>query len=210
MTLLGDDNMAETTSEDEGPARRREPLRRCLASGEVLPKERMIRFVVGPEGRLLPDVGGDLPGRGLWIGANRAMVQTAIAKGLFAKAARTKLAVPPALADWIEELLVTRCLDRLGLARRAGQAVAGFEKVKGWLADGRAALLIEASDGGADGLGKIAAKAVGLPVLTLFRADELGAALGRERTVHVAVAAGALAQKLRDDAERLAGFRTNS
>ena len=193
---------------------RRDPLRRCIASGTVQPKEGMIRFVVSPDGDVVPDLDGSLPGRGLWLGAERALVERAVAKKLFAKAARRAVRVNEDLLPRLTALLERRCLDFIGLARRAGQAVAGFEKVREALQSGRVCrtgapgLLLAASDGADDGRGKMRALAGGLPLLELFDSASLGAALGRDITVHALIARGALADRLRVDAGRLTGLRT--
>ncbi|MCP5366316.1 MAG: RNA-binding protein [Hyphomicrobiales bacterium] len=183
------------------------PHRRCLVEGRSRPCAAMVRFVVGPDQEVVPDVEGRLPGRGLWLSAARDVVNTACARNLFARAARSRVRVPEGMADRVEALLAARCLSLIGLARRAGGAVAGFEKVRLWLRDNRPAVLLAASDGAADGRAKIAALAPGAPVLDLFGADELGRALGRERVVHAALAPGRLADRLMAEADRLAGFR---
>lgn len=186
------------------------PLRRCVVTRRVLPKDRLIRFVVDGGGEVVPDLEGRLPGRGLWLQARRDIVETACAKGGFARAARVQVKVPDALAERIEMLLRRRCLDLLGLARRAGQAAAGFEQVRAWLREGRAAVLIAASDGAEDGRSKLAALGRDLPRVELFTAAELGAALGRERAVHVTLARGSLARRFVAEAQRLAGFSPGS
>lgn len=185
------------------------PLRRCIATRAVLPKAAMVRFVVGPSGAVVPDIEGRLPGRGLWLCADRDIVRRAAQKNLFAKAARAAVTVPDGLAEQVEGLLARRCLDLLGLARRAGQAVAGFEKVQGWLAADRVGLLLAASDGGADGRRKLGGAARrDVPVVALFSGAELAGALGRDGVVaHAAVAAGDIAERLAREAGRLAGLR---
>lgn len=198
----------------EEPRDRRDPLRRCIVSGTVQPKLGMIRFVVSPDGEVVPDIDGSLPGRGLWLGAERALVERAVAKKLFAKAARRAVRVDAELLPRLTALLERRCLDLIGLARRAGQAVAGFEKVREALQSGRVgrtgvpALLLAASDGAADGRSKLRGLAGDLPVLEAFESAALGAALGRDITVHALIARGALADRLRVDAGRLMGLRT--
>jgi len=167
----------------------------------------MVRFVVGPDGCVVPDVEERLPGRGLWLSAVRNVVNTATAKDLFAKAARRRVTVPPALADRIEALLLRRCLDLVGLARRAGQAVVGFEKVRGELKAGRGALLLAAADGAADGREKIRALAPEMALAAVLKSGELGAAFGRDHAVHALVAPGRLAERLMVETRRLAGFR---
>jgi uncharacterized protein len=183
------------------------PLRRCLVTREVLPKTDLIRFVVGPDAMLVPDVAGRLPGRGLWVKAQGEVLAAAVAKRLFAKAAKQQVEVPADLIERTGALLAQRCLDLLGLARGAGQAVAGFEKVRDWLATGRAGLLLAAADGAADGRRKLAQLAQGIPVLTLFSSVELSAALGRDNVVHAALAKGGLAERMKVEAGRLAGLR---
>jgi uncharacterized protein len=183
------------------------PLRRCLVTREVLPKTDLIRFVVGPDAMLVPDVAGRLPGRGLWVKAQGEVLAAAVAKRLFAKAAKQQVEIPADLVERTAALLTQRCLDLLGLARGAGQAVAGFEKVRDWLATGRAGLLLAAADGAADGRRKLAQLAQGIPVLALFSSAELSAALGRDNVVHAALAKGGLAERLKAEAGRLAGLR---
>ena len=169
----------------------------------------------GAGGRAVADIEGRLPGRGLWITPSRAAIGEALRKKLIARAARRQVEVPADLADRIEVGLLRRCLDLLGLARRAGQAVTGYEKVRARLKDGAAGLLIGAADASGDGRRKLrnlaAATSDGrLPLVEVLSATELGAALGRENAVHVALAPGRLAERLRDEAARLAGMRMES
>ncbi|HWE98719.1 MAG TPA: RNA-binding protein [Caulobacteraceae bacterium] len=185
--------------------------RRDIVSGEVRDEGRLIRFVEGPEGEVVPDLARRLPGRGLWVAADRASVETAARRGLFAKAARKRLKADAALADQIESLLKSRLLSGLGLARRAGELTCGFESVRDALRSGRVAALIEASDGAEDGRRKL----VGLArhanpaprIVGVFAGSELDLALGLENVVHTALLAGRAAQTWTCDVERLAGFR---
>lgn len=163
-------------------------LRRCLASGRRLPPEAMLRFVVDPEGRLVADFQRRLPGRGLWLAAEAAIVREAVAKKLFAKAARRPVEVAPDLPRQLAAAARERFLAQLGLARRAGALVAGFDQVRAALVQGQAALLIEAADGAPAGREKLSTAAgKGLAVIDRFTAAELGRALGRDIAVHLAV-----------------------
>jgi hypothetical protein len=182
------------------------PLRRCIVTREVLPKEALIRFVIDPAGTIVPDVAGELPGRGLWVKAERPVLATAVAKNLFAKAARRPVDVPVDLPDRTAALLSQRCLDLIGLARRAGDVVCGFEKVRDALRNDRVGILLAAADGAADGRGKLQALAGDRPTLALFAGAELSASLGRENVVHAAVAPGRLAERLTIESARLAGL----
>lgn len=184
------------------------PLRRCIVSGVRQPKEDMLRFVIGPDGGVVVDIAGDLPGRGFWLSANRDMVNKASEKNLFSKAARLKVDVPADLVSEAERLLVRKCLDLIGLARRSGQVVAGFDQVKAWLQAGKSGVLLGAADGARDGRNKIRASGRDLPLIEVFCSEELGAAIGRLNAVHMMIAPGRLADKLLIDAERLSGFRT--
>lgn len=188
------------------------PERRCIVTGEVRPKDAMIRFVVRPgeagaAGELVPDLQARLPGRGLWITAERDIVARAVAKNLFSRAARGAVTVAPDLADRLEALLARRCIDHLGLARRAGQAVAGYEQVRSWVERGRAGVLVGARDGSPEGQRKVLAGAGDIPVVAVMSGQELGAAFGREWFGHVALAPGRIAQGFCREAARLAGFR---
>jgi len=172
----------------------------------------MLRFVVDPEHRIVIDVDGKLPGRGLWLSADRDMLHTACAKNLFARAARSQVKVPEDLAERVEEQLVRRCLSHIGLARRAGQAIAGFEKVEAWLKSGKGVgLLLAASDGSEQGRAKITSLARALAakasLVDSLDSAELGAAFGRDKAVHAVLAKGRLAGKLLVDASRLKGLR---
>jgi uncharacterized protein len=207
--------MAEKALADEvgdmGEVELSGPMRRCLASREVRPKAELLRFVVGPDDRLLPDPAERLPGRGLWLTPRRDIVAAAAAKGLFAKAAGGRVVVPADLAGEVEGLLAQRCLGLLGLARRAGVVRTGFEKVHADLKAGRAGLLLAASDGAADGRAKLATLAAvaspPVPVVALFDSETLSAALGHEGVVHASLAPGGMAARLLREVGRLEGMR---
>lgn len=184
--------------------------RRDIVSGEVMAEARLIRFVVGPDAAVVPDLARKLPGRGLWVAADRASVDVAARKGLFARAAKSKVVAPPGLADHVADLLKSRLLSALGLARRGGDLTSGFEKVASAIASGKAAWLVEASDGAGDGRRKILSlarrRSPPPPVFGVFAAAELGLALGRENVIHTAFLAGRAAERWAEDVRRLAGF----
>ena len=172
-----------------------------------MPKETLIRFVVGPDDTVVPDLAGDLPGRGIWLSARRDVVNTAGEKNLFSRAAKRKVRVPAGLADALEAQIVRRCGETLGLARRAGQIAAGFEKAAGWLRAGKGGVLIAARDAGADSQAKLRALAPDMPRFQVLDAAELGPAVGRDHLVHAVVLAGRLADRLLVEQVRLKGFR---
>lgn len=185
---------------------RQEPERRCIVTGETGPKAGLVRFVVGPEGQVVPDVLGKLPGRGIWVTAGRAELETAARKNLFSRAAKQPVTVPEGLAEMVERLLVRRVTDLVALTRKSGDAVAGFEKVKDWLAQGRAKVLLQASDGSVRGKSKLWTPEGGR-FFGCLTSDELGLAFGRQSVIHAALAAGGLTERVIEDAARLAGVR---
>ena len=111
-------------------------MRRCIVSRAVRPRSTLLRFVVDPDGGIVPDVDERLPGRGLWLSPNRDMIEMAARKRAFARAARQQVSVPEDLGDRVASLLTRRCLDLLALARRAGQVVWGFDSVRTRLKEG--------------------------------------------------------------------------
>lgn len=184
--------------------------RTCIVTRAVLPEERLVRFVVDPQGQVVPDVAAKLPGRGMWVSANRATLEQAVAKGHFSRAAKASVAVTFEIVNRVEILLVERMCGDLGLARRAGQLAVGFEGVARALAGAQPpVVLIEASDGADDGRRKLRAmaKAGGVAVIDCLSRAEMSLALGRENVVHAALKSGRLSERLAVDAGRLGGFR---
>jgi predicted RNA-binding protein YlxR (DUF448 family) len=171
---------------------------------ERLAKEAMIRFVLGPERNLVPDLAERLPGRGMWLSAKADVIEQAIRRGAFAKAARGEVLAPPDLRATVEDGLRGRIRDLVGFARRAGQAVSGWQAAREWLQAGRAGLMVQAADGSpAEKARLIGHRQV--PVVDPLPGAELGALFGRDRAVHVAIAPGRLAERIAAEAARLAG-----
>ncbi len=180
--------------------------RRSVATRRVQPRAGMVRFVVGPDGRLVPDVLERLPGRGLWLEARRdLLVERKTQKALARSGAR--MDDPAGLAEEVAGALERRCLDLLGLAKRGRQAVAGYEKVKEAFARGKVALLFVARDAGRDARTAFHRLPPGTRRVVAFDRAQQGRALGREDAVFVAVLRGRLARKLERELVRLAGFR---
>lgn len=186
-------------------------VRTCIATGEEGPPERMIRFVVGPEGDAVPDLARRLPGRGMWVRADRAALERAVERKLFSKAARAAVKAPADLVQRVERLLLERALDDLGRARRAGRAVAGFVKVEQMIGQRRAGLLVVADEADGDGLAKL--RTSGVPIEKLGDAQALGRIFGRDQAVYVAIArddaGGVFTQRIATGAARWRGFRSN-
>jgi len=209
---------------DPGPPRAggknvRDPERRCIVTMVRRPQTEMIRFVLSPDNEVTPDIDGRLPGRGAWVTASAENLGAALKRGSFARAFKSPAKANPALPGQVETLLAKRVLDLLGLARGAGQVIAGYEQVRDALKSDQVACLIEASDGSNDGRRKLASLsfavsrghggAEGQEMLAIgcFTADELGMALGRPRVVHACLKQGPFARKWIGEVSRLAGFR---
>ena len=170
----------------------------------------MIRFVVGPEGQIVPDLQAKLPGRGIWLSARRDVLETARARNAFARAARAPVRVPAGLTEMVEQGLRRRVAELLGLARRAGQAVCGFQRAREWLVGGRAGLVVQASDGSREERARFLSGVRDVPVAAPLPAQNLGSVFGRDQVVHVVVAHGRLAEALKIETDRLAGIAGRS
>jgi len=198
------------SSQNAADAQRRE--RRCIVSHESLPDAKLIRFALAPDGSVVPDVAAKLPGRGAWVAADRASVEAAVKKQMFARAFKCEARAGAELADQTESLLARRCLDQLGLMRRAGAIAFGATQVEAAIRGKPALMLIEAADGAEEGREKLMSLHIGLwggppPAVACFTASDLGVALGRERVIHACLLQERLATGWAADIGRLAGFR---
>ncbi|HSE76744.1 MAG TPA: DUF448 domain-containing protein [Alphaproteobacteria bacterium] len=191
----------------------RRPLRRCLVTGEGHPKENLLRFVLAPplvpggSGEIVPDIEERLPGRGLWVCARRDIVAAAVSRRLFARAARAPVAVASDLDQQVERLLVRRIIALIGLARRSGAAVGGYEKARALSRQGRVGLLLIAAEAAVQTRRKAFEAASTVAVYATLKAAELGEPFGRPQVGHVAIARGRIGDALRRETGRLAGFR---
>jgi len=183
-----------------------DPERKCIVSGDVEPQHGLIRFVVGPDDQIVPDILGKLPGRGIWVSADSASLEEAVKKGLFSKAARTKVKVQEGLVQEIDRQLARRTVDLVSLARKTGEAVAGYEKVKDWLVKDYADVLIQSSDGSERGKSKLSTPHDGV-FIGWLTSEELGLAFGRQIVIHAALASGGLTSRIVEEAQRLKGVR---
>lgn len=179
-------------------------VRRCLATGTVKAKSDLVRFVVDPAGTVVPDLAARLPGRGLWVSAQRDALTLAVSKNLFSRAAKAKVIVPSNLLDQVETLLARRCLELLGLARSAGAVVTGQPQIEQALAQDALAFILLASDAGRDCRKKLSRAVV---VSSGFSRDQLGAALGHEHLASVGLKPHSLSEKLQKECARWHGVR---
>jgi predicted RNA-binding protein YlxR (DUF448 family) len=183
-----------------------DPERKCIATGEVQPKYGLIRFVVGPEDTIYPDVTGKLPGRGIYVSADREALEQAVKKKLFSRGAKQQVKIPDDLVDEVERQMSRRVVDLIAMSRKAGSAVAGYEKVKAWLQSEEALVLIQSSDGSGRGKSKLSTPHYG-SYIGWLTADELGLAFGRQTVIHGALSSGGLTKRVVEEAQRLRGVR---
>lgn len=204
--------MSPASSQNAPESGRRERERRCIVSGESQSEAHLIRFALSPDGVVTPDVAAKLPGRGAWVRADRASLEAAGRKGHFARAFKAQVKVPEGLGDLVETMLVRRCLDQLGLMRRAGGVAMGATQVESAIRAKPALLMIEAADGAEEGREKLMSLHIGFwggppPAVCCFSATDLGVALGRERVIHACLLQERLALGWAAEISRLAGFR---
>ncbi|MEJ2434931.1 MAG: RNA-binding protein, partial [Pseudolabrys sp.] len=172
--------------------------RQCALTRAVKPVDELIRFVVSPAGEVVPDVKRKLPGRGLWISAERAAVEQAARRNVFARGFKRAVRVPPGLAAQTEEMMERSALEALAIAGKAGLVRAGAAKVEAALARDDLAALIHAADAGGDGTRKLNAalqremqeKSREIAIIDIFTGGQLDLALSRPNVVHAALLAG--------------------
>jgi predicted RNA-binding protein YlxR (DUF448 family) len=187
------------------------PARTCVVTRRVGPPEAMIRFVRAPDGAVVPDLAHRLPGRGVWVGGEQALVEQAVRRKLFGRAFKAAAEAPPDLAERVAAGLEQAALEMLSLANKAGRVVTGFAKVEAALARGEAVALLNAAEAGADGVKKLtaAARRGGREVteVSLFGGARLDLALGRANVVHAALLAGPVSNAFLERAARFGRFR---
>ena len=200
----------ETESETE------DTVRRCALTRMRLPKQDLIRFVLAPNGEIVPDLKERLPGRGVWVTATHDAVAEAAKRNVFARALKAEVKVPAGFAETVGRLLVYGALGALALANKAGEVVFGNAKVEEAIATSKVAALVHASDAAEDGCrkldGKFRATARGeTPApIRLFSADELGLASGKTNVIHAALIQGGAAAKFLATAARAERYRKGS
>jgi len=186
--------------------------RLCAVTRTVKPVDDLIRFVIGPQG-VVADLKRKLPGRGLWITADKSALKDAVARNVFARGFKRDVRVTPELVDSTERLLVQSALDALAIAGKSGLVLTGFSRVEAALARETVVGLLHASDAGADGVAKLKgalrrrADAERPPVITDFASAQLDLALGRSNVVHAALLAGPASEAFLARFARLARFR---
>jgi uncharacterized protein len=193
------------------------PERTCIVTRAKGSPQDMIRFVLGPDLRVVPDIRQKLPGRGVWVTGRADKVAEAVKRQAFARGFKVKALASASLPDDLELLLRQDCLQFLSLVNKAGLVVAGFAKVEAAIETGHIVGLLHAADGGADGvrkLGQALRRRFGenhhLPQIKLFATEQLDLALGRTNVIHAALLAGATSEAFATRCRRLTAYRSNA
>jgi uncharacterized protein len=201
---------------DEPQRETEKSVRRCVLTRERRAKDDLIRFVLGPDGTIVPDLKERLPGRGMWLTAARDTVAEAAKRNAFARALKADVNVPAALADQLDGLLSAAALGALALANKAGEVVFGFAKIEEAIAKGRTVALLHASEAAEDGCRKLDDKfranpqGPHIPAIRLFSTDGLGLASGRTNVIHAAMIHGGAARNFLAAVSRLERYREGS
>jgi predicted RNA-binding protein YlxR (DUF448 family) len=202
-----------------GERDRTAPVRLCAVTRARRPVEHLVRFVLDPDGTVVPDLARRLPGRGVWVDGRRETLTEAVRRKVFARSLRRQVAVPEDLPDRVERLMTRRLAEAVSLANKAGLLVTGFARVEELIAQGRAALLMHAADAAPGGVEKLsrkfraqAAAAGGAErarhAVTELTGEQLDLAIGRSNVVHAAATGGGAAWRIVAEAGRLRRFRS--
>jgi hypothetical protein len=208
------------TADEAGGRDRTAPVRLCAVTRVQHPVEDLVRFVLDPDGTVVPDLARRLPGRGVWIEGRRETLAAAVRRKVFARSLPRQVAVPEDLPDRVERLMTRRLAEAVSLANKAGLLVTGFARVEQLIAQGRAALLVHAADAAPDGVEKLSRKfraqagAAGgaerarQAIVTELTGQQLDLAIGRSNVVHAAATGGGAAWRILAEAGRLRRFRS--
>jgi uncharacterized protein len=197
---------------DRGP-RGHERERLCVATRDVRPVDELIRFVVGPDGKVVPDLKGKLPGRGVWVTGTRSALEEAIKRKAFARGFKRDVRLPADLAGQTEGLLQGAVLDALAMAAKAGMVAAGFAKAAAALEHNNAVALLRAAEASPDGVRKLDAiirrEGTSVPVIEFLTSVQLDLALGRPNVIHAALLASVVSDTFLSRSRRLERYRTS-
>lgn len=204
---------AEPATSDEGGKRL------CAATREALDPGELIRFVADPTGAIVPDLARRLPGRGVWVKAEKAVLAKAVRANVFAKSLKRQVKADADLPDRLEALLEKRALEALALANKAGLVTTGFQQVDELIGSGSAVALVQGADAAEGGREKLARKFAAVQraknrdetlVVTTLSTEQLSLAMGRSNVVHAALIQGGTAERFLQEAERLSRYRSGS
>lgn len=204
--------------DDAEPAADTGGKRLCAATREALDPSELIRFVADPAGTIVPDLARRLPGRGVWVKADKATVAQVVRANVFARSLKRPVKADPALAERVEHLIERRAVEALAMANKAGLVTTGFAQVDALVESGAAVILVQGADAAASGREKLARKFVAVArakgreaaLVTSLSTEQLSLAMGRSNVVHAALIQGGAAARFLEEAERLSRYRSGS
>ncbi len=190
------------------------PERTCLVHRVSLPTNQMLRFVLDPDNIVTPDLKGNLPGRGVWITAERKNIDLAVKKALFSRGFKQDAKTDEKLGERVDMLLEASVLQALSLAQKSGLVTVGLEKVLEVTAKKGLGALFFASDGSAGSIGKVKSKlryndrAADIEIHQSLRSEQLDLAFGRTNVIHAALRDGGITELCLKNTRRLERFRS--
>ena len=187
----------------------KETTRKCIASGEILNKKDLLRFVILEDNTVVPDFKKKLPGKGIYVKNAKSLLEKAIKNNLFGKQLKKSAKASHELVTQVETILFKQALNSISLARKAGVMISGMDKVKEALKKNNVAFLLEAQNAGTDGHNKIMSLAQNLEVFNLFKIEELDKELAKDNTVHLAFIKSTMSNSVRETFVRLISFLNN-
>jgi len=201
---------------EEPTTERHSPLRTCIVTRTQKSPEELLRFVVGPDGQIVPDLARRLPGRGAWVTAEREVVQEAVKRNAFARSLKQQVSVPLDLADLVEQLMLKRVMEALSLANKAGLVTIGFTRIDAAIAKGSVAVLLHGTDAAEDGVQKLnrrfqaVCREIGrpAPIIQEMTVEQMSLALGRSNVVHAALSAVGATNHFLNEVGRLTRYRS--
>ena len=189
--------------------------RTCIVTRLVGDPSELIRFVAGPDGQIVPDLKGNLPGRGVWVTAKKSLVAEAVKKLQFARGLKKSVITSPDLPDLVEDLLRDAALGALGFSKKAGECLTGSGKVEGSIRAGRAIGVLHANDGAEDGLRKLSQATFSveeqggprIKIWRVFSSSQMNMAFGATNVIHAALIEGGAARNCLHRVIQLSKYR---
>ncbi len=190
-----------------------EPVRTCIVERERKEKPSLLRFVLSPQGEAVPDIKGNLPGRGVWVTARQDVVSDAVKRRAFQRAFRKPVTVSENLSLEVERLFKRSALERLSICNKAGLLVVGFAKVEEALKRGEIVALLHADAAAPDGRSKLDRKFAALfsgqdyiEPENCFTSAEISLAAGSIGVIHAGLREGGATRAFLQDLDRLSAY----
>jgi len=207
-----DEEKAHLTEGDQGDTHSI-PIRTCIVERSRKEKPFLLRFVVSPENEVVPDIKGNLPGRGVWVAAEKKVVAEAVKRHAFQRAFRKPVTVSETLPLDVEQLFKRSVLDRLSICNKAGLVVTGFQKVDDALKRREIVVLLHADNAAADGKDKLDRKFKALysganhfEPENCFTSAEISLATGSVNVIHAGLKEGGATASFLQALDRFSGY----